>query len=222
MKYRPFVIAAITLFLMTSTCLAQGSIKELQVQVAHSPHDVKALLELGIAYHNEGVAGDKHAVEKGFACLDTVLALDPANAVALAYRGSLWTLRARDAWWPFTKKRDVEKGIDEMDKAVELAPDNVSVRLTRGINSCKLPPMFKRIGTALKDFMYLINSPAFPHFNPNLKSTIYYWAGFAYKQDKETEKARELLRKAIDSAPDSPTAKNAGRELKDLSQNTQG
>ncbi len=216
MDYRRFVITAFAVLMSTAVCSPQGSIKDLQAQVAHSPHDVKALLELGIAYHNEGVAGNKDAVEKGFTCFDTVLALDPTNAVALAYRGSLWTLRGRDAWWPFTKKNDVEKGIDEMDKAVDLAPDNVAVRLTRGINSARLPSMFKRIGTALKDFSYLMNSPAFPHFDPQLKSTIYYWAGYAYKQDNNPEKAKELLQKAIDSAPGSKTAQDAGRELKDL------
>ncbi len=216
MKYRRLIFAAFTVFVTTAACYSQNSIKDLQTQLAASPHDVKALLELGIAYHNEGAAGNKDAVEKGFTCLDTVLALDPMNAVALAYRGSLWTLRGRDAWWIFTKKSDVEKGIDEMDKAVDLAPDNVTVRITRGINSVRLPSMFKRIGTALKDFTYLLNSPAFPHFNPQLKSTIYYWAGYAYKQDNQPEKAKELLQKAVESAPGSKTANDAARELKDL------
>lgn len=216
MNYRHVINIASAVFLMTVVCYSQQSIKDLQTQVAHTPHDIKALLDLGIAYHSEGVAGNKEAVKEGFACFDTVLALDPTNAVALAYRGSLWTMRGRDAWWPFTKMSDVDKGIDEMDKAVDLAPDNVSVRLIRGINSVHLPSMFKRLGTALTDFHYLLNSPAFPEFDVHLKSTIYYWAGLAYKQDSQREKAKELLQKAIDVAPESDTAKNAQQELKDL------
>jgi len=216
MNYRSIISAAIVIFSMTMVCHSQQTIADLQAQAAHAPHDIKSLLALGIAYHTEGVAGDKKAVEEGFGCFDTVLALDPANAVALAYRGSLWTMRGRDAWWPFTKMSNVDKGIDEMDKAVDLAPDNVSVRLVRGINSAHLPSMFKRLGTAQKDFYYLLNSPAFPHFDAHLKSTIYYWSGFVYKQDNQPEKAKELLQKAIDVAPDSDTAKNARQELKDL------
>ena len=216
MNYRTIIKITIAVFMMTAAGYSQQSIKDLQAQVTRAPHDIKALTDLGIAYHNEGVAGNKEAVEKGFACFDTALALDPTNAVALAFRGSLWTMRGRDAWWPFTKMSDVDKGIDQMDKAVDLAPDNVSVRLTRGINSVQLPSMFKRLGTAIKDFYYLLNSPAFPHYDPSLKSTIYYWSGFAYKQDNQREKAKELLQKAIDAAPESESAKNARQELKDL------
>jgi len=211
-------MVVIALFIMTTVSYSQQSIADLQAQVAREPHDMNALLSLGIAYHNAAVAGDKNATDKGFACLDTILARDPANAVALAYRGSLWTIRGRDAWWPFTKLSDVDKGIDQMDKAIDLAPDNVTVRLTRGINSVHLPSLFKRIGTAEKDFYYLLNSPSFTHFDSQLKSTIYYWSGYAYKQDNQNAKAKELLQKAIDVAPDSPNAKNAQNELKNLRQ----
>ncbi|MFZ1081818.1 MAG: tetratricopeptide repeat protein [Candidatus Kryptoniota bacterium] len=217
MNYRYTIKVAFAVFLMTVACYSQQSIKDLQAQVSQSPHDIKALMSLGIAYHSEAVTGNKDAVEKGFECLDTVLALDPTNAMALAYRGSLWTMRGRDAFWPFTKMNDVDKGIDEMDKAVDLAPDNITVRLTRGINSVHLPSMFKRLGTALKDFSYLLKMPAFPHFDAGLQSTIYYWAGVAYKQDNQRDKAKEYLQKAIDAAPGSDNAKNAQQELKDLS-----
>ncbi len=216
MNYRHMIKAAVVILVMTAVCYSQQSINDLKAKVVQSPHDVKALLDLGIAYHNEGSAGNKDAVDKGFACLDTVLRLDPANAVALVYRGSLWTMRGRDAWWPFTKLHDVDKGIDEMDKAADLAPDNVSVHLVRGINSVHLPSIFHRIGTALKDFHYILNSPAFPQFDAGLRYTIYYWSGCAYKQDGQREKAKESLQKAINIAPDSNTSKNAQQELKDL------
>jgi len=217
MKYRRIINFAIFVLVATGICHSQQSISDLQAQISRNPHDTSALLNLGIAYHNQGVAGDEDAVEKGFVCLDTVLTLDPTNAVALAYRGSLWTLRGRDAWWPFTKMSDVDKGIDEMDKAVDLAPDNVSVRITRGINSVNLPSMFKRIGTALKDFSYLLNQPSFSHFDLGLQSRIYYWAGVAYKHDNQPAKAKVYLQRAIDVAPESETAKNAKQELKDIS-----
>jgi tetratricopeptide (TPR) repeat protein len=217
MKNRSIFHVAIAVFVVMGMCYSQQSIKDLEAQVAQSPHDVKALLNLGIAYHNQGAAGNEDAVEKGFVCLDTVLTLDPTNAVAFAYRGSLWTMRGRDAWWPFTKMSDVDKGIDELDKAVDLAPENVSIRITRGVNSVHLPSMFKRLGTALKDFNFLLNHPAFPKFDAGLQSTIYYWAGVAHKQDNQRDKAKGFLQKAIDLAPDSDNARNARQELKDLS-----
>lgn len=217
MNYRAIVSVIVLVPSFFITCPAQESAKDLEAQLQRAPHDVNALMKLGVLYHNEGVAGNEKSVEKGFSCFDTVLALDPTNAVALAYWGSLWTLRARDAWWPFTKMSHVDKGIDEMDKAVELAPDDVRVRLTRGINSVNLPSMFKRLGTALKDFTFLLGHPGFTKFDARLQSTIYCWAGIAYKHDNQRDKAKELLQKAISVAPQSDTARNAEQELKELS-----
>jgi tetratricopeptide (TPR) repeat protein len=196
---------------------AQESVKDLEALVQRSPRDVATLMKLGTQYHLQGVAGDEKAVEKGFACFDTVLVIEPSNALAWAYRGSLWTLRGRDASDPMTKMGDVDKGTDEMDKAVDLAPDNITVRITRGVNSLHLPPMFKRLGTALKDFTYLLGHPGFSKFDTNLQSNIYCWAGIAYKQDNQREKAKELLQKAISVAPQSDSARNAEQELKGLS-----
>jgi tetratricopeptide (TPR) repeat protein len=77
--------------------------------------------------------------------------------------------------------------------------------------------MFKRLGTALKDFSFLLADPRFPHLDVQLQSTIYYWAGVAYKRDNQADKAKEYLEKAISVAPESMTAKNAEKELKEPS-----
>ncbi len=203
--------------LLTGMTYSQDNVKDLEGVLEQKPNDVETLMKLGKIYHDQGVAGNDDAVDKGFACYDKVLALDPSNAVALVYRGSLWTLRARDAWWPFTKMKDVDKGIDEMDKAVDLAPDNVTVRLVRGINSVQLPSMFHRLSIGLKDFEYLISDAKFAGFNPHLQSTIYCWAGIAYNSDGQTAKAKELLQKAIAADPNSETARKAENELKKTS-----
>jgi tetratricopeptide (TPR) repeat protein len=212
-------IVAITMLssLFFALSLSQQSIKELEANLQQKPNDVEALVALSRLYHDQGADGNKEAVEKGFICLDKALDLDPSNAIAYAYRGSLWTMRGRDAWFPFTKLQHVDKGIDELDKAADLAPDNITVRLTRGINSLQLPSMFKRLGTAIKDFSFLLADPRFPHLEVHLQSTIYYWAGVAYKRDNQIGKAREYLEKAITVAPESHTAQKAEKELKELS-----
>ena len=126
-------------------------------------------------------------------------------------------MRARDAWWPFTKLHDADRGVDEMDKAVELAPDVIEVRIVRGINSTQLPSMFRRNPIAMRDFATLLARPDFPHLDPGLQSTIYYWAGVASDQDNQPDKARELFRKAAECAPGSGTAERAKAKLKELS-----
>jgi tetratricopeptide (TPR) repeat protein len=204
-------------FFLFSMSLSQHSIKELEESLQQKPNDVEMLIALGKLYHDQGAGGNTEAVEKGFTCLDKALQLDPTNAIALVYRGSLWTMRGRDAWFPFTKLSHVDKGIDELDKAAELAPDNITVRLTRGINSLQLPSMFKRLGTALKDFSFLLADPRFPHLEIHLQSTVYYWAGVAYKRDNQADKAKEYLEKAISVAPQSNTAQRAEKELREPS-----
>ncbi len=209
------VLAIIILALLfTGISRTQDNAKYLEGVLEQKPNDVETLMKLGKIYHDQGVAGNDDAVDKGFACLDKVLQIDPSNAAALVYRGSLWTLRARDAWWPFTKMKDVDKGVDEMDKAVDLAPDNVTVRLVRGINSVQLPSMFHRLPIALKDFEYMMSDARFAGFNPHLQATIYCWAGIAYNSDGQTSKAKELLQKAISVDPNSETARKAENELK--------
>jgi tetratricopeptide (TPR) repeat protein len=196
---------------------AQDNAKDLEAVLTQNPNDVGTLIKLGIVYHDQGVAGNDDAVDKGFTCFDKVLVLDPTNAVALAYRGSLWTLRARDAWWPFTKMKDVDKGVDEMDKAIDLASDNITVHLVRGINSVNLPSMFHRLPVALKDFDYLMGDSRFTHLGPHLQATIYCWAGIAYDNDGQTAKAKDLLQKAVSAEPGSDIARKAENELKKIS-----
>ena len=210
-----YKILALTLLspLFFSLSLCQQPIRELEATLQQKPNDVETLVALGKYYHDQGAGGNTGAVEKGFTYLDKALQLEPTNAIALAYRGSLWTMRGRDAWFPFTKLSHVDKGIDDLDKAVDLAPDNITVRLTRGINSVQLPSMFKRLGTALKDFSFLLADPQFPHFNASLQSRIYYWAGVANKRDNQITKAKEFLEKAIAVSPGSDTAQRAKKEL---------
>ncbi len=196
---------------------AQDRVKELEATLQKSPDDISTLIALGTIYHTQAVAGNEDAVDKGFACFDKVLQGDPSNAVAHVYRGSLWTLRGRDAWWPFTKAKDVDKGVDDMDKAADLAPADVTVRIVRGINSTNLPSMFRRLPVALKDFEFLMNDARFVHFDAHLQATIYCWAGIAYKNDSQPARAKELLQKAISADPNSDMARRAENELKQIS-----
>ena len=212
------LVAVVTAgMLLAGISLAQDNTKDLEAKLKQNPNDTETLMKLGKIYHDEGVAGNEDAVEKGFDCFDNVLHSDRSNALAMAYRGSLWTLRARGAWWPFTKMSDVDKGVDDMDKAVDLAPDNIGVRIVRGINSVSLPSMFHRLPIALKDFDYLLNNSRFAMFDPHLQATIYYWGGIANKNDGQSVKAKELLQKAVSADPNSDFGKRAANELKQIS-----
>jgi tetratricopeptide (TPR) repeat protein len=191
---------------------AQQSAQDLETALAKNPNDVKILTKLGTVYYYQAADGNEQAVEKGIACFDKCLTLDSTDAVARAYRGCLWTMRGRDA----SSMEDVDKGIIEMDKAVTMAPKNITVRIVRGINSAALPSPFNRLEIALEDFNYLLELPELPHFDADLQSMIYCWAGIAYRSDNKPDRAKELLKKAMTIAPDSESGKRAAQELKDL------
>lgn len=205
-----------TCLAVSLTASAQQPVGELEKALQQKPNDVQTLVALGKIYLDQAAAGDAAAVEKGMTYLDKALEIQSTNSVALAYRGSLWTIRGREASDPFDKMNFVEKGIDEMDRAVEMTPDNVTARLVRGVNSVKLPSLFNRLAIAIKDFSFLLADSRFSHLDVQLQSTIYYWAGVAYKNDNQKSKARELLEKAISTSPNSGIAASAQEELNSL------
>ncbi|MCX7655972.1 MAG: hypothetical protein N2Z76_05565 [Treponemataceae bacterium] len=111
--------------------------------------------ELGLAYHDLTNQYGGRRSEDSVAAFETSYALrqDP---VTLAYLGSAWTLVGRDAVNPKTKIDAVMKGIEFLDKAVEMAPQDVIVRRIRYENSFALPDIFERKPVAEKDVDYLI------------------------------------------------------------------
>ncbi len=160
--------------------------------------------------------GELGSIEKGIRCFDRALMLDSTNAVALAYRGSLWTMQARNSWWPPNKMKFLKRGGEELDRAVEIAPDNVMVRLIRGINGLGLPEYADRLQTSLEDFLIILKRPDFPDQTRQLKVVVFYYAGLALKRADDYEKARELFERAIAILPGSEYARRAEEELKDM------
>ena len=134
----------------------QSQIVALKDSLRQEPENTGILLKMGILYHNLGVEGDKKAVKRARKLFQKLLELDPQNAEALAWYGSVLTLRGRDVWFPASKLKHVSNGIEKMDKAVELVPDNINVRMIRAHNSLNLPGIFHRTKIAITDFEHLL------------------------------------------------------------------
>lgn len=194
----------------------QDEIRELEARLKATPDDESVLMELGRLYHDLGVAGDEKAVARAFELFDRAVKLDSTNAVALAYRGSIWTLRARDSWWPPNKLSYLRNGGEDLDGAVSMEPSNIMVRMIRGINSLGLPGFLGRLPKALEDFIVILKQPEFPEQRKELKVAVFYYAGVAHKRADDIEKARELFKQALAVYPGSEFAKRAEKEMKDL------
>lgn len=195
-------------------------VKSLEDSLKGDPENTQLLLQLGILYHNMGVEGDKEAVKKAEKVLKKLIDLEPKDAEAYCWYGSVLTLKGKYAWFPLNKMKYVNKGIKEMDKAIELAPDNVTVRMIRANNSLSLPDMFHRTDIAITDFEHLISmkekNPG--SFEEDLLAEILLNMGKAYKKKGDLLKARENWQKVIETAPESEEA----LEAKELLEKTGG
>ena len=147
------LIPMIFLLLILVSESPSAQIPQWENQLKTDPSNTELLLKLGKAYHD--VAGeneDKEAVKKAEKYLSKLLEIEPGNALAMVYYGSVLTMKAREAFFPWDKMKYMKKGFAKMDSAVALDPGEPEVRLIRAINSTSVPKMFNRLKLALSDF----------------------------------------------------------------------
>ncbi len=197
------------LLLAFAGTFAQDNLHSLQEQLKADPQNVEVLVNLAIVYHDQGIAGDKKAVGKSEKLLNQALELEKENSLALAYLGSVYTLKGRDALLPWNKMSNVETGVDKLDKAVDMTPDDLMVRIVRATNSMNLPSMFHRLQYSLKDFNYIIHSNKFQHWPLQEQSMVHYNFGLALEKDKNEQEAIKRFELAMQIAPESSWAEKA-------------
>jgi tetratricopeptide (TPR) repeat protein len=92
------------------------------------------------------------AMQKGPAALRRALEIDPNHAEALAQIGGVQTMLG-----PLMQKPDwVTRGITQMNRAVELAPDSTRVRLQRAFSGLSLPDSLRNNAAEAEDLDFLI------------------------------------------------------------------
>ena len=83
----------------------------------------------------DGIRGDAAALDRAQKVCEDTLAQHPNDPEALVWHGAALTARSRDAFAKGDRDKGMElyqKGTGEMDRAVELAPTSVAVRIPRG------------------------------------------------------------------------------------------
>jgi hypothetical protein len=86
-------------------------------------------------YFFAGFSGDAASLEKGMKICEDTLAAEPKNAEALVWHGAGAFYEAGQAFQKGDQQKGGElwqRGLKEMDQAVELAPDDLGVRIPRG------------------------------------------------------------------------------------------
>jgi len=175
------------------------------------------LFELGKAYHDmAGENEDKDAVKKAEQYLSKLLEIEPENAPAMVYYGSVLTMKARDAFFPWEKMKYMKKGFAKMDSAVVIDPDEPEVRLIRAINSASVPKMFSRLKIALLDFKYIegLKKEKLDEMTNKFWLPYYFYFGLALEKDGQLQAAREKFAKVIELDSNSELAEKVRQHLK--------
>jgi tetratricopeptide (TPR) repeat protein len=214
-------IAIVTLLLASASLSTAGTqsqssqIQALETALKANPNDPKGQFDLGVLLFDQAAGGDKDAVDKAAGVFEKLIKQDPKNAEYHCRYGSILTMKGRDAWIPLLKARLVNNGLEEMDKAVALAPDDVAVRLTRANTCYALPDIFNRIDTTVGDCRYLSRlfekNPA--AYSESVRMKVRLLLASSLKKSGKEEESKRVLEKIIAESPGSTYAEEARKML---------
>ena len=141
--------------------VAPRSVAMLEEATKADPENADLWDAMGVAYLAQAAgtmlssgkpAEAMSAVQKGPQALERALQLDPDHAGALATHGGMQAMMASLMRSP----RMAAKGVDEMNRAVELAPNSVRVRLQRAFSGLSLPDAVRNHAAEAEDLDFLI------------------------------------------------------------------
>lgn len=180
-----------------------------------TPKDKNNLLTLGMAYHSLADMKVKGAPEKCIEYLKPANKLYPEDALILAVLGSCMTMVGRDSSNITDKMRYVNEGTPMIDKAVNMAPDNVFIRMVRAGDSAGLPKLFGRMKYVKNDLLHIegVIKKSPKEVPVDLQAEVYYKLGRLFIFDGDGSSAKSYFKKAVEVCPDSEWGKMAKKEL---------
>jgi hypothetical protein len=106
----------------------------------------------------KGVDGDKKAVKNAYEIFLKLRNTEPDNALIEAYYGSTLALLGRDAVQPLEKADKAQEGLDSLNQAISMDPNQKEIRLLRANVCLRLPESFFHCSqTAIEDFSFLLD-----------------------------------------------------------------
>lgn len=119
------------------------------------------------------------------------------TGLAETYLGALTALEGKYAFLPTTKYNKAIKGLEKMDKGVEISPDNLEARFIRGTTCYYLPFFFNRQKTAEEDFQVILTllEQHYDRYNPELVSNV---IDFLQKNTELTPRETKIVERVGD------------------------
>lgn len=172
-----------------------------------------------------GFAGDKEALQRAMRICEEQLAQDPQHPEAMVWHGSGLLFQSRAYFQngdQATGSQYWQRGLNEMDQAVKLAPDNVGVRIPRGAvlltASHYLPspemarPLIER-GVSDYEKAYEVQNETFDNLGTHPRGELLFGLAEGYSRLGEEVKARQYFEKIRTDLPNTVYAKRAATWL---------
>jgi len=175
-------------------------------------------------YFFAGLAGDAASLEKGMKICEEILANDPKQPEALVWHGTGLITESREAFQKGDEKNGAalwQRGLDEMDQAETMAPNDLGVRIVRGavllVASQYLPGEAARplIEKGLTDYekAYSVQGPDLSHLGTHKSGELMIGMADAYARLGQEDKAQQWFERIQKDLPGTPYAKSAATWL---------
>lgn len=171
-------------------------------------------------YFFAGLAGDTTSLEKGMKICESILAKDPKRAEVLVWHGTGLVAESRDAFKAGDQEKGAslwQRGLDEMDEAATLAPNDLGVLIVRGAvlltASQYLPeeaahPLIEK-GLSDYEKAYAVQGPNFSHLGTHQRGELMIGIADAHARLGEQDKAQRWFERIQKDLPETPYATSA-------------
>ena len=175
-------------------------------------------------YFFAGLAGDAASLQKGMKICEDILASDPKQPEALVWHGTGLITESREAFQKGDQQNGAalwQRGLDEMDQAAELAPNDLGVRIVRGavllVASQYLPddvahPLIEK-GLSDYEKAYSVQGPDLSALGTHKSGELMIGMADAYARLGQQDKAQQWFDRIQKDLPGTPYAKSAATWL---------
>jgi tetratricopeptide (TPR) repeat protein len=169
-----------------------------------------------------GFTGNKEALARGMVTTEKILAENPNHAEALVWHGAGIFFESGQQFRLGNPEKGMElyqKALAEMDRAVQLEPDNIGVRIPRGAallgaarsmgkDNPIVPSLFER---ALSDHMraYELQKDTMDRMGEHPKGELLFALGDVNSRLGKPEEAEKFFQLILEKLPNTPYAKRA-------------
>ena len=194
-----------------------SSIESLRQKLAADPDNVSLQLDLGRTYYSVAVKRRGTSYSDAQKIFEKILERDPNNATALAYHGSILGLNiSNNLVADGLIQATAIKATQELDRAVEIAPDSIEIRQMRGYHNYYTPSSYGRDRLAVEDFTHVIALlERFPD-TQEARGDAYLILGDCYRKMKDIANAQAAWKNIGNLVPGTPLAATAEARIATL------